>query len=85
MELNRAIALAMRDGPQAGLRAIDKLMDHEDLQHYHLLYAARADLLRRLHQLQDASLYYRRALSLTQQEPERRFLRQRLALLEKAK
>ena len=85
VELNRAVALAMRDGPQAGLRAIDKLMDHEDLQHYHLLYAARADLLRRLHQPQDASLCYQRALDLAQQEPERRFLRQRLALLEKTK
>ena len=83
--LNRAVALAMRDGPQAGLNAIDKLMDHEDLQRYHLLYAARADLLRRLHQPQDASLCYQRALDLAQQEPERRFLQQRLASLEKKK
>lgn len=81
--LNRAVALAMRDGPQAGLLAIDQLMDHKDLQGYHLLHAARADLFRRLGQLQDAIHCYQQALDLAQQEPERRFLQHRLASLKK--
>ena len=81
--LNRAVALAMRDGPEAGLRVIDKLMDNKELQEYHLLHAARADLFRRLNQLQDAIRCYQQALDLVQQEPERRFLQQRLAELRK--
>ncbi len=80
--LNRAVALAMRDGPEAGLRAIDKLMEHKELRRYHLLHAARADLYRRLNQTQEAIRCYRRALELVQQEPERRFLQQRLASLQ---
>ncbi len=80
--LNRAVALAMRDGPDAGLRAIDHLMDHKDLQRYHLFHAARADLFRRLGQVQDAIRCYQQALALTQQEPERRFLQQHLASLD---
>ncbi len=83
VELNRAVALAMRDGPEAGLRAIDSLMDHKDLQRYHLLHAARADLYRRLDRPQDAIRCYQQALDLVQQEPERRFLQQRLASLKK--
>ena len=83
VELNRAVALAMRDGPEAGLQAIDKLMNHKELQRYHLLYAARADLFRRLGQSQDAIHCYQQALDLAQQEPERRFLQQRLASLQK--
>lgn len=79
--LNRAVALAMRDGPEAGLRAIDKLMHDKDLQRYHLLHAARADLFRRLDQAQEATLCYQRALELALQEPERRFLQRRLAAL----
>lgn len=81
--LNRAVALAMCEGPQAGLHAIDKLMEHNELEHYHLLHAARADLFRRLDQPQDAIRCYQRALELTQQEPERRFLQQRLTSLQK--
>lgn len=81
--LNRAAALAMRDGPEAGLQAIDKLMNHKELQRYHLLHAARADLFRRLNQSQQAIHCYQQALDLVQQEPERRFLQQRLASLKK--
>ncbi|WP_297187135.1 RNA polymerase sigma factor [uncultured Porticoccus sp.] len=82
VELNRAVALAMRDGPEAGLQAIDKLRDHKDLQRYHLLHAARADLFRRLGQSQDAIRCYQQALDLVKQEPERHFLQQRLASLQ---
>lgn len=82
VELNRAVALAMRDGPDAGLRAMDKLADHKDLKHYHLLPAARADLFRRLNQREDAIRCYQQALVLVQQEPERRFLQQRLVSLQ---
>ena len=81
--LNRAVALAMRDGPEAGLQAIDRLMDQRELQRYHLLHAARADLFQRLGRLQDAIGSYQQALALTQQAPERRFLQQRLAALQK--
>src|SRR5690554_6660792 len=81
--LNRAAALAMRDGPEAGLQAIDKLMNHKELQHYHLMHAARADLFRRLNQSQQAIHCYQQALDLVEQEPERRFLQQRLASLKK--
>lgn len=80
--LNRAAALAMRDGPEAGLQAIDKLMNHKELQRYHLLHAARADLFRRLNQFQEAIQCYQQALDLAQQEPERRFLQQRLTALQ---
>ena len=83
VELNRAVALAMRDGPEAGLLAIDQLTDHKELQGYHLLHAARADLYRRLNRPQDAMRCYQQALDLAQQEPERRFLQQRLAALKK--
>lgn len=81
--LNRAAALAMRDGPEAGLQEIDKLMDHKELQTYHLMYAARADLFRRLNRPQEAIHCYQRAIELAQQEPERRFLLQRLSSLQK--
>ncbi len=82
VELNRAVALAMRDGPEAGLQAIDRLGNHQGLQHYHLLHAARADLLRRLDRTQDAISCYQQALDSAQQEPEKRFLQQRLASLQ---
>lgn len=81
VELNRAAALAMRDGPEAGLQAIDNIMKLKDLKRYYLLHAARADLFRRLGQPQDAIRCYQQALDLTQQEPERRFLQQRLSKL----
>ena len=80
VELNRAVAIAMRDGPAAGIPAIDALLA-DDLKDYHLAHAARADLHRRLGNLERARVSYERALSLAQQEPERRFLRKRLAEL----
>lgn len=83
--LNRAAAVAMRDGPRAGLEAIDELADHKDLQGYYLLHAARADLFRRLNQPEEATHCYEQALGLTQQAPERRFIQQRLATLQKQK
>jgi RNA polymerase sigma-70 factor, ECF subfamily len=79
IELNRAVAVAMRDGPAAGLALIDALLETGDLAGYHLAHAARADLCRRLGHTADARAAYERALSLTQQEPERRFLERRLA------
>ena len=81
IELNRAVAVAMRDGPAAGLALIDALLASGDLAGYHLAHAARADLCRRLGRTADARASYERALSLTQQEPERRFLERRLAEL----
>jgi RNA polymerase sigma-70 factor (ECF subfamily) len=81
VELNRAVAVAMRDGPAAGLGLIDTILARGDLGHYHLAHAARADLCRRLGRTAEARASYKRALSLTQQEPERRFLTRRLAAL----
>ena len=79
VELNRAVAVAMRDGPAAGLNLIDAILSRGDLDNYHLAHAARADLCRRLGRIVEARASYERALSLTQQEPERRFLERRLA------
>ena len=81
VELNRAVAVAMRDGPSAGLVLIDAILGSGDLSDYHLAHAARADLCRRLGRKADARASYERALSLTEQEPERRFLERRLAEL----
>jgi RNA polymerase sigma-70 factor (ECF subfamily) len=81
IELNRAVAVAMRDGPEAGLALIDAILARGDLADYHLAHAARADLCRRLGRTAEARASYGRALSLTQQEPERRFLERRLAEL----
>ncbi|MFB9887898.1 RNA polymerase sigma factor [Balneatrix alpica] len=81
--LNRAVALSMRDGPAAGLAAVEGLLAAGQLSHYHLLHAARADLYRRLGQLDAARQAYQQALTLTQQAPEQRFLQRRLAELEK--
>ncbi len=81
IELNRAVAVAMRDGPAAGLALIDDLLARGELADYHLAHAARADLCRRLHRTEEAAAAYRRALDLTRLEPERRFLQQRLASL----
>ena len=78
VELNRAVAVAMRDGPAAGLALIDALLATGQLGGYHLAHAARADLLRRLGRPDDARAAYRRALELTRQGPERRFLERRL-------
>ena len=82
VELNRAVAVAMRDGPQAGLVLIDALLERGELGNYHLAHAARADLCRRLGKNAEACASYERALALTRQEPERRFLERRLAELQ---
>ena len=81
VELNRAVALAMRDGPQAGLTLIDALLARGELGDYYLAHAARADLCRRLDQIDAARHAYQQALALTQQPAERRFLERRLAAL----
>ena len=81
MGLNRADGIAMRDVPEAGLSLIDAILAQGDLDNYHLAHAARADLCRRLGRTAEARAAYERALNLTQQEPERRFLERRLAEL----
>jgi RNA polymerase sigma-70 factor, ECF subfamily len=82
VELNRAVAVAMRDGPLAGLKLIDDILDRNELTGYHLVHAARAELCYRLGRTEEARTGWELALSLTQQKPERRFLEQRLARLE---
>ncbi|MBG0838683.1 RNA polymerase sigma factor [Ectopseudomonas toyotomiensis] len=82
IELNRAVALAMRDGELAGLVEIDRLLAAGELQGYHLAHAARADLLRRLGRREQAVAAYRQALALAQQGPDRQFLQSRLDELE---
>src|SRR5689334_2178373 len=82
VELNRAVAVAMRDGSEAGLALVDAILARGDLAEYHLAHAARADLCRRLGRTAEARTSYRRALELARQEPERRFLERRLADLE---
>lgn len=79
--LNRAVALAMRDGPQAGLRELQGLQGEKVLQHYHPLYVAQAELQRRAGDSAAARIAYEKALTLVQQEPERRHLQRRLASL----
>jgi RNA polymerase sigma-70 factor (ECF subfamily) len=79
VELNRAAAVAMRDGPEAGLALIDAILARGELAEYHHAHSARAELLRRLGEKQKAIAAYRRALELTTQVPERRFLERRLA------
>lgn len=81
VELNRAVAVAMRNNPLAGLELVDTILARGDLGSYHLAHAARADLCRRLGQTAEARSSYQRALDLTQQEPERRFLERRLSEL----
>ena len=76
--LNRAVAIAMRDGPAAGLALIDGILKRGELADYHLAHSARAELCRRLGRRDDARAAYERALALTRQEPERRFLERRL-------
>jgi RNA polymerase sigma-70 factor, ECF subfamily len=82
IELNRAVAVAMRDGPQAGLEIIDGILARGDLSEYHLAHSAKAELCRRLGRSAEAKASYERALALTQQEPERRFLKGRLLQLD---
>jgi RNA polymerase sigma-70 factor, ECF subfamily len=81
VELNRAVAVAMRDGPEAGLALVDAILARGELADYYLAHSARADLCRRLGRTAEARASYERALALTRQEPERRFLERRLAEL----
>ncbi|PFH11899.1 RNA polymerase sigma-70 factor (ECF subfamily) [Collimonas sp. PA-H2] len=81
IELNRAVAVAMHQGPQAGLALVEALIAGGQLQNYHLAYAAQADFHRRLGHVEEARAAYGKALALTQQEPEQRFLSRRLAAL----
>src|SRR5262249_15584767 len=76
--LNRAVAIAMCDGPEAGLKHIDALLEHGELANYYLAHSARADLYRRLGRKAEARASYEKALALTQQEPERQFLQERI-------
>jgi len=82
VELNRAVAIAMRDGPAAGLALVDALAEQGDLEEYRLLHSTRGELARRLGRTADARTSFSRALALTRLEPERRLLEQRLAELE---
>jgi RNA polymerase sigma-70 factor (ECF subfamily) len=79
--LNRAVAIAERDGPEAGLAHIDALLEHGELANYYLAHSARADLYRRLGRTAEARASYEKALALTQQEPERQFLQERIRQL----
>jgi len=85
VELNRAVAVAMRDGPKAGLTLIEAILARGELADYHLAHSARADLCRRLGKKDEARSAYQRALALTQQEHERRFLENRLRELDERK
>ena len=81
VHLNRAVAIAMRDGPEAGLAHIDAVLAHGELANYYLAHSARADMCRRLGRTAEARSAYEKALALTQQEPERQFLQERIRLL----
>jgi RNA polymerase sigma-70 factor (ECF subfamily) len=81
VKLNWAVAVAMCDGPTAGLRHIDALLEHGELANYYLAHSARADLYRRLGRTAEARASYEKALALTQQEPERQFLQERIRQL----
>ena len=80
VQLNRAVAIAMRDGPEAGLTNIDAVLEHGELANY-LAHSARADMYRRLGRIAEARASYERALALTRQEPERQFLQERIRQL----
>jgi RNA polymerase sigma-70 factor (ECF subfamily) len=81
VELNRAVAIAMCDGPEAGLAQIDTVLEHGELANYYLAHSARADMCRRLGRTAEARASYEKALALTQQEPERQFLQERIRQL----
>jgi RNA polymerase sigma-70 factor (ECF subfamily) len=81
VQLNRAVAIAMRDGPEAGLTQIDAVLERGELANYHLAHSARADMYRRLGRTAEARSSYEKALALTQQEPERQFLQERIRQL----
>ncbi len=84
IELNRAVAVAMRDGPETGLALIHSIHARGDLKDFHLLHAARADFCRRLGRTEEARIAYQQALDLAKQDPERRFLSRRMAELSNA-
>ena len=81
VQLNRAVAIAMRDGPEVGLTHIDAVLEHGELANYYLAHSARADMYRRLGRTAAARSSYEKALALTQQEPERQFLQERIRQL----
>jgi RNA polymerase sigma-70 factor, ECF subfamily len=81
VQLNRAVAIAMRDGPEAGLAQIEAVLEHGGLANYYLAHSARADMCRRLGRTDEARASYEKALALTQQEPERQFLQERIRQL----
>ena len=81
VQLNRAVAIAECDGPEAGLTLIDALLEHGELANYYLAHSARADMYRRLGRTAEARSSYEKALALTQQEPERQFLQERIRQL----
>jgi len=81
VHLNHAVAIAMRDGPEAGLAHIEAVLEHGGLANYYLAHSARADMYRRLGRTADAKSSYEKALALTQQEPERQFLQERIRQL----
>ena len=81
VQLNRAVAFAMRDGPEVGLALIDAVLAHGELANYYLAHSARADMCRRLGRTAEARSSYEKALELTQQEPERQFLQERIRQL----
>src|SRR5580700_3622336 len=81
IQLNRAVAIAMRDGPEAGLTHIDAVLEQGELANYYLAHSARADMCRRLGRTVEARSAYEKALALTQQEPERQFLQERIRQL----
>lgn len=79
IELNRAVALAMRDGPLAGLQQVEGILARGELLDYHLAHSARGEFYRQSGRVEEARVAYERALALTQQAPERRFIEKRLA------
>ena len=81
VQLNHAVAIAMRDGPEVGLTHIDAVLEHGELANYYLAHSARADMCRRLGRTAEARSSYEKALALTQQEPERQFLQERIRQL----
>ncbi|HZS47115.1 MAG TPA: RNA polymerase sigma factor [Blastocatellia bacterium] len=81
VQLNRAVAIAERDGPEAGLMHIDAILEHGELANYYLAHSARAEMCRRLGRTDEARASYEKALALTQQEPERQFLQERIRRL----
>ena len=81
VQLNRALAIAECDGPEVGLTHIDAVLEHGELANYYVAHSARADMYRRLGRTSEARTSYEKALALTQQEPERQFLHERIRQL----